>query len=177
MTEQTLLVPSMHALAGIMRDYPPCGESGMADLKESVHAVRRKSVINAFCRLRRRILKYLELTPAGQPEGLAARHKSALRNRCSQMFRVDGGRFQALKTWMSWHQLTLFLAETVLYAVSWAVYRHVDATLVREVMLLLTTVGFVMASIDGGALWPRRVRYVNPDGFPSRASMPEEGRR
>ncbi|MCX4763819.1 hypothetical protein OG562_23190 [Streptomyces sp. NBC_01275] len=218
--------PSTHALAVVMRDYLSYGESGMADLKEAVHSVRRKPVINAFCQHLRRILEgevpvptevinkeferrakedgpledgtpaepvhyddqqayealadlweYLDLTPEGEPEGAATAVKSAVRSGRSQLLWVDGDPLHALKTWMSWRSLALFLVGVVLCTVSWAVYERIDAAFLRSLMLLLTLAGFVMASIGGGALWLRRVRYVNPDAFLPSERKAKDGRR
>ncbi|MGW0704891.1 hypothetical protein ACWD4G_02760 [Streptomyces sp. NPDC002643] len=226
MTEQPLPAPSAHALAVVMRDYLSYGESGMADLKEAVHAVRRKPVISAFCQHLRRVLEgevpvptdvinkeferrakedgpaedgtpvepvrydeqqayealadlweYLDLNPDGEPEGAVTEAKAAVRSGRSQILWVDGDPIQALKTWMSWRQLALFLVGVVLCTVSWAVYGRLEVAAVRGLMLLLTIVGFVMASIGGGALWLRRVRYVNPDAFLPKQPKPKEGRR
>ncbi|MFG2330122.1 hypothetical protein ACGFMM_10895 [Streptomyces sp. NPDC048604] len=226
MTDQPLPAVSTHALAVVMRDYLSYGESGMADLKEAVHAVRRKPVLNAFCQHVRRILEgevpvptdvinkeferrakedgpgedgkpqepvhyddqqayealadlweYLDLNPDGEPEGAATELKSAMRSGRSQMLWIEGDPLQALKTWMSWRQLALFVVGTVLCTVSWAIYRNVDASVVRSITLLLTIAGFVMASIGGGALWLRRVRYVNPDAFLPKEPQPKDDRR
>ncbi|MFD7712213.1 hypothetical protein ACFV6E_38850 [Streptomyces sp. NPDC059785] len=226
MTEQPPPTPSAHALAVVMRDYLSYGESGMADLKEAVHAVRRKPVINAFCRHLRQILageapvptevinkefqrradeetadgdgtlaeptryddqqayealadlwEYLDLTPEGEPEGAVTAAKSAVTSRRSQLLWVDGDPVQALRTWMSWRSLALFLAGVVVCTVGWQAYQHVDATFLRSLLLLLTLAGFVAASIGGGALWLRRVRYVNPDAFLPKEPKPEEERR
>ncbi len=73
---------------------------------------------------------------------------------------------------MSWRSLALFLGGAALSTASWALYARVDISFVRGLLLLLTIVGFVGASIGGGALWLRRVRYVNPD-----ASCPRSLRR
>ncbi|WP_264924955.1 hypothetical protein [Streptomyces sp. A012304] len=226
MTEQPPPAPSAHALAVVMRDYLSYGESGMADLKEAVHAVRRKPVIGAFCQHLRQILageapvptdvinkefqrraeeetalgdgtvvepvhyddqqayealadlwEYLDLTPDGEPEGAVTAVKSAVTTRRSQLLWVDGDPVEALKTWMSWRSLALFGAGTVLCIASWAGYERVDATPLRSFLLLLTLAGFVMASIGGGALWLRRVRYVNPDAFLPSERKPKDERR
>lgn len=209
-----------------MRDYLSYGESGMGDLKEAVHAVRRKPVISAFCLQLRQILageapvptdvinkefqrradeetalgdgtpvepthyddqqayealadlwEYLDLTPDGEPEGAVTVAKTAARNGRSQLLWVDGDPVEALKTWMSWRSLALFGVGTVLCTVCWAAYERVDATFLRSILLLLTLAGFIMASIGGGALWLRRVRYVNPDAFLPTERKPKDERR
>ncbi|MFH8802168.1 hypothetical protein ACH4F6_21600 [Streptomyces sp. NPDC017936] len=121
--------------------------------------------------------EYLDLTPEGEPEGAVTSAKTAVRNRRSQLLWVDGDPVEALKTWMSWRSLALFGAGTVLCTGGWAAYQRIDATLLRSLLLLLTLAGFVMASVGGGALWLRRVRYVNPDAFlPSERKTKEERR-
>ena len=225
MTEQPPPAPSTHALAVVMRDYLSYGETGMEDLKEAVHAVRRKPVVNAFCQHLRQVLlgeapvptdvinkefqrradeeaeleggtaepvhyddqqayealadlwEFLDLTPDAEPNGVATAAKSAVKQRRSQLLWVEGDPVEALKTWMSWRSLALFGAGVVLSTVSWAVYQHVSVGFLRGLLLLLALIGFLMASAGGGALWLRRVRYVNPDAFLPAERKPKDERR
>ncbi|GHE07326.1 hypothetical protein [Streptomyces alanosinicus] len=226
MTEQPPPAPSTHALAVVMRDYLSYGEAGMEDLKEAVHAVRRKPVINAFCQHVRQILlgeapvptevinkefqrradeetalgegtpveavyyddqqayealadlwEFLDLDPDGESAGAVASVKSAVKQRRSQLLWIEGDPVEALRAWMSWPSLALFGAGVVLSTASWTVSQHVDAGFLHGLLLLLALVGFLMAMVGGGALWLRRVRYVNPDAFLPTPRKPKDERR
>lgn len=227
MTEQPPpATPAPHALAVVMRDYLSYGESGMADLKEAVHARGRKPVIGAFCRELHQILtgeapvptevvnrefrrraeedaalgeaeagdpvhyddqqayealadlwEYLDLTPEGDPRTARTALKSRVEKRRSQLLWIDGDPVEALRTWMSWRSLALFGAGVVLCTASWAIREQTGVGFLRGLLLLLTLVGFVMASVGGGALWLRRVRYVDPDAFLPTGDRPGETRR
>ncbi|MFI1648651.1 hypothetical protein ACH4XT_17160 [Streptomyces avidinii] len=120
---------------------------------------------------------YLGLNPDGEPEGVDTTLKSAVRQGRSQLLWVDGDPVEALKTWMSWRSLALFLGGAALCTASWAVYERIDIDFIRGLLLLLTIIGFIGASIGGGALWLRRVRYVNPDAFLPKNPEPKEERR
>ncbi|GGN67269.1 hypothetical protein GCM10011579_039630 [Streptomyces albiflavescens] len=121
--------------------------------------------------------EYLDLTPDGEPEGADTSLKAAARKGRSQLLWVDGDPVHALKTWMSWRSLALFVGGSVVCTVAWAAYRHVDVGFLRGLLLLLTIAGFATAGIGGGALWLRRVRYVNPDAFLPAEEKPKEERR
>lgn len=209
-----------------MRDYLSYGESGMEDLKEAVHAVRRKPVVDAFCQQVRQILlgaapvptevinkefqrradeeaaleegtpveavhyddqqayealadlwEFLDLAPNGEPEGTVTAVKSAVNQRRSQLLWVDGDPVEALRTWMSWPSLALFGVGIALSGASWAVAQRLDGGFLHGLFLLLALIGFLMASVGGGALWLRRVRYVNPDAFLPSERKPKNERR
>ncbi|MDA5282530.1 hypothetical protein [Streptomyces sp. Isolate_45] len=121
--------------------------------------------------------EYLGLNADGEPEGVIGEVKSTTRNARSQLLWIDGDPVEALRTWMSWRALALFIGGAVLSTASWAGYQRIDIGFIRGLLLLLTIAGFVGASIGGGALWLRRVRYVNPDAFLPKEPKPKEERR
>ncbi|MFE9098009.1 hypothetical protein [Streptomyces sp. NPDC007264] len=121
--------------------------------------------------------EYLDLTPEGEPHDAHSVLKATVKKSRSQLLWIDGDPVQALRTWMSWRSLALFVAGVVVCTVSWAVRERVDVTFLRSLLLLLTIAGFAMAGIGGGALWLRRVRYVNPDAFLPTEDKPKETRR
>ncbi|WP_055494480.1 hypothetical protein [Streptomyces sp. TP-A0356] len=121
--------------------------------------------------------EYLDLTAEGEPHDTRAALKSAARKGRSQLLWIDGDPVHALRTWMSWRSLALFVVGVVLCTVSWAVRERIDVTFLRGLLLLLSLAGFVMAGIGGGALWLRRVRYVNPDAFLPTEDRPKDTRR
>ncbi|GAA4684473.1 hypothetical protein GCM10023347_44480 [Streptomyces chumphonensis] len=121
--------------------------------------------------------EYLELTSDGEPDNALGHLRGSVRAGRSQVLWVPGDPVEALRTWMSWRSLALFLAGTVVCVASWAGYRHLDVAFLRPLLLLLTLAGFAGATVGGGALWLRRVRYVNPDAFLPAENQRKDSRR
>jgi hypothetical protein len=78
---------------------------------------------------------------------------------------------------MSWRSLALCAGGVVVCTLGWAARDWTDVSFLRGLLLLLTLAGFVAAGVGGGALWLRRVRYVNPDAFLPTEERPKETRR
>lgn len=122
--------------------------------------------------------EYLELDGDGEPTtGPVGALRTAARRQRSQMFWVEGDPVAALKAWMSWPSLALFVGGAVVSIVCWTFHDSVTLGFLRGLLLVLTLAGFVAAAVGGGTLWLRRVRYVNPDAFLPSDQIKDKRRR
>ncbi|WP_189135073.1 hypothetical protein [Wenjunlia tyrosinilytica] len=121
--------------------------------------------------------EYLELTAEGGSTSKVTALRSAVKDKRSQLLWVEGDPVQALRSWVSWRPLALCVAGVALCIGSWTAHTHVGNGTLRGLLLLLTLIGFVAASIGGGTLWLRRVRYINPDAFLPVEKEPKGNRR